>query len=136
AIQIGDALEDAHTKGIVHRDIKCENIMINSKNMIKVMDFGLAKLKGSLKLTKTSSTVGTLAYMAPEQIQGAEVDGRSDIFSFGIVMFEMLTGKTPFRGEHDAAMMYSIVNEEPESALKFRPELSPEIDRIIKRALE
>ncbi len=136
AVQIGDALSEAHSKGIVHRDVKAENIMVNSKNQIKVMDFGLAKLKGSLKLTRTSSTVGTLAYMAPEQIQGGEADARSDIFSFGIVLFEMLAGKTPFRGEHDAAMMYSIVNEEPESILKFRPDQSPELDRIIRRALE
>ncbi|MFI5251686.1 MAG: protein kinase [Bacteroidota bacterium] len=136
AIQIGDALQEAHSKGIVHRDVKCENIMVNSKNQIKVMDFGLAKLKGSLKLTRTSSTVGTLAYMAPEQIQGGDVDARSDIFSFGIVLFEMLTGKTPFRGEHDAAMMYSIVNEEPETVAKYKPDVSPEVERIIKRALE
>ena len=115
AIQIGEALQEAHSKGIVHRDVKAENIMVNAKNQIKVMDFGLAKLKGSLKLTRTSSTVGTLAYMAPEQIQGGEVDARSDIFSFGVVLFEMLTGQMPFRGEHEAATMYSIVNEEPQS---------------------
>ncbi len=136
AIQIGEALHEAHSKGIVHRDIKCENIMVNTRNQIKVMDFGLAKLKGSLKLTKASSTVGTLAYMAPEQIQGGEVDGRSDIFSFGVVLFEMLTGKMPFRGEHDAAIMYSILNEEPESIQKFVPDISPETDRIIRRAIE
>ncbi|TLY31375.1 MAG: tetratricopeptide repeat protein [Ignavibacteria bacterium] len=136
AIQIGDALNEAHGKGIVHRDIKCENIMVSSKNQIKVMDFGLAKMKGTMKLTHTSSTVGTLAYMAPEQIQGGIVDARSDIFSFGTVLFEMLTGKTPFRGEHEAAMMYSILNEEPESVAKYRPELSPELDRIIRRSLE
>jgi serine/threonine protein kinase/Flp pilus assembly protein TadD len=136
AIQIGEALHEAHSNGIVHRDIKCENIMVNSRNQVKVTDFGLAKLKGSLKLTKTSSTVGTLGYMAPEQIQGGEVDTRSDIFSFGVVLFEMLTGKMPFRGEHEAAMMYSILNEEPESLLKFKPDLSPELDRIIHRSLE
>ena len=136
AVHIGEALSEAHSKGIVHRDVKAENIMVSTKNQIKVMDFGLAKLKGSLKLTRTSSTVGTLAYMAPEQIQGGEVDARSDIFSFGIVLFEMLTGKTPFRGEHEAAMMYSILNEDPESVLKYRPDLSPEFDRIIHRALE
>ena len=136
ALQIGEALQEAHSKGIVHRDIKADNIMVNSKNQAKVMDFGLAKLKGSLKLTKTSSTVGTLAYMAPEQIQGGEVDARSDIFSFGTVLFEMLTGKTPFRGEHEAAVMYSILNEEPDSVLKCKPELSPELDRIIRRSLE
>lgn len=136
AAQIGEALQEAHGKGIVHRDIKCDNIMVNDRNQIKVMDFGLAKLKGSLKLTRTSSTVGTLSYMAPEQIQGGDVDHRSDIFSFGVVIFEMLTGKMPFRGEHEAAVMYSIMNEEPESLVKHRPDLSPEIDRIIRRALE
>ena len=136
AIQIGEALHEAHTKGIVHRDIKADNVMVNSKNQIKVMDFGLAKLKGSLKLTRTSSTVGTLAYMAPEQIQGGEVDARSDIFSFGVLLFEMLTGHYPFRGEHEAAILYSIVNEDPESVLKTRPECSAELDRIISRALE
>lgn len=136
AIQIGEALHEAHSKGIVHRDIKCENIMVNSRNQIKVMDFGLAKLKGSLKLTKTSSTVGTLAYMAPEQIQGGEVDARSDIFSFGVVLFEMLTGRMPFRGEHDAAIMYSILNEEPDPLTKYLPDASPELLHILNRALE
>ncbi len=136
AIQIGDALHEAHSKGIVHRDVKCENIMVNGKNQIKVMDFGLAKLKGSLKLTRTSSTVGTLAYMAPEQIHGGDVDARSDIFSFGIVLYEMLAGRTPFRGEHEAAMMYSILNEMPEALSRLRPEISPELDRIVQRALE
>jgi serine/threonine-protein kinase len=136
AIQIGEALQEAHSKGIVHRDVKCENIMVNSKNQIKVMDFGLAKLKGSLKLTRTSSTVGTLAYMAPEQIQGGEVDARSDIFSFGVVLFEMLTGKLPFRGEHEAALIYSIVNEEPEALGKYLPGVSPDLERIVQRALE
>ena len=136
AIQIGDALREAHSKGIIHRDIKCENIMINARNQIKVMDFGLAKLKGSLKLTRTSSTLGTLAYMAPEQLQGGEVDARSDIFSFGVVLYEMLTGKTPFRGEHEAAMMYSIVNEPPASLTNLRPEIPTELDRIVQRSLE
>ncbi|HEY6193254.1 MAG TPA: protein kinase [Bacteroidota bacterium] len=136
AIQIADALQEAHSKGIVHRDIKADNIMLNAKKQIKVMDFGLAKLKGTLKLTRTSSTVGTLAYMAPEQIQGQDVDQRSDIFSFGVVLFEMLTGKLPFRGDHEAAIMYSIVNEEPESVQKYKPDLPPEFLHILGRALE
>lgn len=136
AIQIGEALAEAHEKGIVHRDVKAENIMVNSKNQVKVMDFGLAKLKGSLKLTRTSSTVGTLAYMAPEQIQGADVDARSDIFSAGIVLYEMLTARTPFRGEHEAALMYSIVHEEPDTIARYRPDTSPELERIVTRALE
>ncbi len=136
AIQIGEALQEAHSKGIIHRDIKAENIMVNSKNQIKVMDFGLAKLKGSLKLTRTSSTIGTLAYMSPEQIQGIEADTRSDIFSYGVVLFEMTTGKMPFRGEHEAAVMYSIVNEEPENAAKYREDVPSELLHIIKKSLE
>ena len=136
AIQIAEALQEAHAHGIVHRDIKADNIMVNSKNQIKVMDFGLARLKGSLKLTKTSSTVGTLAYMAPEQIQGGEVDARSDIFSFGIVLYEMLTGRLPFRGEHDAAMLYSIVNDEPDPLQHHIPDAPSELLHILDRALE
>ena len=136
AAQIGEALQEAHSKGIVHRDIKADNIMLTSKGQAKVMDFGLAKLKGALKLTRTSSTVGTLGYMAPEQIQGGEVDARSDIFSFGVLLFEMLTGHLPFRGEHDAAMMYSIVNEQPEPIEKYLPEASQEFLHIFNRALE
>jgi Tol biopolymer transport system component/predicted Ser/Thr protein kinase len=136
AIQIGEALQEAHGKGIVHRDIKTDNIMVNSKNQIKVMDFGLAKLKGSLKLTKISSTVGTLAYMAPEQIQGEQVNARSDIFSFGVVLYEMLTGHLPFRGEHEAAMMYSILNEEPESLQKHLLDAPPELVHVLDRVLE
>jgi serine/threonine protein kinase len=136
AVHIGEALQAAHAKGIVHRDIKADNIMLTSTGQAKVMDFGLAKLKGSLKLTRTSGTIGTLAYMAPEQIQGGEVDARSDIFSFGVVLFEMLIGHLPFRGEHEAAMMYSILNEEPESVQKTRQDLTPEIEHIIRRALE
>ncbi len=136
AIQAGEALQEAHRKGIVHRDVKAENIMVTASGQIKVMDFGLAKLKGSMKLTRTSSTVGTLAYMAPEQIQGSDVDARSDIFSLGIVLFETLTGQTPFRGEHEAAMMYSILNEEPQSLEQYRKDCPPDLDRIVRRALE
>ena len=135
-VQIGEALQEAHSKGIVHRDVKAENIMVNSRNQIKVMDFGLAKLKGSLRLTKATSTVGTLAYMAPEQIQGGEVDARSDIFSFGVVLYEMCTGKSPFRGEHDAAIMYSVLNEDPAPAGNLRPDMPPEAAHILANALE
>ena len=136
AIQIGEAMQEAHAKGIVHRDIKADNIMLTVKGQAKVMDFGLAKLKGSLKLTRTSSTVGTLGYMAPEQIQGGEVDHRSDIFSFGVLLFEMLAGKLPFRGEHEAAMVYSIVNEEPQPIDQLLPDLSPIVVNLIQRCLE
>ena len=135
AIQIGEALHEAHSKNIIHRDIKADNVMVTAKNKIKVMDFGLAKLKGSLKLTRTSSTVGTLAYMAPEQINGGEVDSRSDIFSFGVLFYEMLTGKMPFRGEHQAAMVYSIVNEPAEPITKYLPDASEELSKIFEKAL-
>ena len=136
AIQIGEALHEAHGKGVVHRDIKADNIMVNSRNQVKVMDFGLAKIKGSLKLTRSSSTVGTLAYMAPEQVRGEEVDPRSDIFSFGVVLFEMLTGAIPFRGEHEAAVMYSVLNEEPEPVEKYRQDLPAGLVAVILRCLE
>lgn len=136
AMQIGEALAEAHKHGVVHRDIKADNIMVNARNQVKVMDFGLAKLKGSMKLTRDSSTIGTLAYMAPEQVRGDEVDARSDIFSYGVLLFEMLTGRMPFRGEHDAAMMYSIMNENPEPVSKFNPGVSEELRRVIERALE
>lgn len=136
AAQVGEALQEAHAKGIVHRDIKADNVMLTSKGQVKVMDFGLAKLKGSIKLTKTSSTVGTLGYMAPELIAGGEVDARSDIFSFGVLLFEMLTGRLPFRGEHEAAMLYSIMNEAPEPLTNHLPDAPPELVLLISKALE
>jgi len=136
AIQVAEALHEAHQRGIVHRDIKSENIMINTRRQVKVMDFGLAKLRGSLKLTKASSTVGTLGYMAPEQIQGAEADARADLFSFGVVLYEMLAGRLPFRGEHEAALMYSILNEDPQPLRAQGGEPLPELEHIIAKALE
>ncbi len=136
AAQIGSALQEAHANGIIHRDIKADNIMVNSKGQVKVMDFGLAKLKGTMRLTRTTSTVGTLAYMAPEQIQGGDADVRSDIFSFGVVLFEMLAGKLPFRGEHEAAIMYSIVNEAPAPMEQFRTDVPAFIQYVIKKSLQ
>jgi serine/threonine protein kinase len=136
AIQIAEALQAAHKKEIVHRDIKSDNIMITGSGQVKVMDFGLAKLRGSLKLTKTSSTVGTLAYMAPEQIQGKGVDVRSDIFSFGVVLYEMLTGRLPFQGEYESSLMYAILNEEPPPVQKYRNDISSELLHVLNRTLE
>ncbi|MEJ2635226.1 MAG: protein kinase [Calditrichia bacterium] len=136
ALQIAEALQAAHEKDIVHRDIKSENIMITGSGQAKIMDFGLARIRGATSLTRSSSTVGTIAYMPPEHLQGREVDARSDIFSFGVVLYEMLTGELPFKGEYDSAMMYSILNEEPEPVQKYRPGLTSEFLHILDRALE
>jgi len=136
AMQIAEALQEAHQRGIVHRDIKSENIMVNTRKQVKVMDFGLAKLRGSLKLTRASSTVGTLNYMAPEQIQGAEADARTDLFSLGVVLYELLTGQMPFRGEHEAALMYSILNEEPQPLHLAGGKALPELEHILGKVLE
>ena len=108
AIQVAAGLCEAHEKEIIHRDIKSANIMITKKGQAKIMDFGLAKFAGQAKFTTTGTTVGTLSYMSPEQLQGEKVDARSDIFSFGVVLYEMLTGRLPFEGEYEAAIMYAI----------------------------
>ena len=135
AIAVADGLNAAHEHDIVHRDIKSENIMISKTSPVKIMDFGLAKRKGMTKITKTGSTLGTLAYMSPEQAEGLEVDRRSDLFSFGVVMYEMATGQLPFKGEHDAAIMYSIVNEAPILVSSINPNIPQVLERIIHKAL-
>jgi tetratricopeptide (TPR) repeat protein/predicted Ser/Thr protein kinase/TolB-like protein len=135
-IQIVEALQEAHVKEIVHRDIKTENIMVNDRGQVKVMDFGLAKLKGAARLTRTGSTVGTLAYMAPEQIDGRGADLRSDVFSLGVVLYELFTGQYPFRGEHEAAIVYSIMNEDPRPLQEQNPDAPSSLTQILNRALE
>src|SRR3989304_10288310 len=134
-VQICDALSSAHEKGIIHRDIKSDNIALTPKRLVKIMDFGLAKLKGASKLTRTGSTVGTAAYMSPEQAQGTEVDHRTDIFSFGVVFYELITGKLPFTGEHQAAIIYSICNEEPEPLARFRSGVPESLQRVADKVL-
>ena len=136
SVQICKALKAAHDKGITHRDIKSENIMINIDNMVKVMDFGLAKLKDEARLSRTSSTAGTIAYMAPEQIKGQDIDHRADIWALGVVLFEMLTGKFPFKGEYESAMSYSIVNTDPEPIAEFRENIPFNLEQVIYKSLE
>ena len=136
ALQIADGLQAAHDKQIVHRDVKAENIMVTPDGRAKVMDFGLAKLQGVSKLTQVGSTIGTLAYMSPEQVEGIETDHRTDIFSFGVLLFEMLTGKLPFQAVHEAALMYEIINVAPPAPSTLRAGLEAELDRIVLKCLE
>ena len=135
-VQIAEGLAIAHEKGIVHRDIKSDNIMVTTRGQVKIMDFGLAKLRGVSRVTKTASTLGTVAYMSPEQAQGEEVDARTDIWSLGVVMYEMLTRRLPFKSEYEQALVYSILHEEPQSVLSLRADTPLKLERIIRRALE
>jgi len=134
AVQIAQGLAKAHGQGIVHRDIKPANILITKDGLVKIVDFGLAKL-GGLKLTKTGMTLGTAQYMSPEQARGEQVDQRTDIWSLGIVLYEMLTGKHAFPGEYDQATLYAIMNEEPEPVTALRAGVPMELERIVMRCL-
>ncbi len=130
-IQLADGLAAAHEKGIVHRDVKPENIMLQKDGRVRIMDFGLAKLKSASRLTKVGSTVGTTGYMSPEQVQGQESDHRSDIFSLGVILYEMFAGQSPFKGAHETAINYEIVNVDPDPISSVKPEIDPELDAIV-----
>ncbi len=136
ALQLCDGLSKAHVQSVVHRDIKPANILITPDGQVKLTDFGLATWRGASQLTKEGTTVGTAAYMAPEQIQGKKTDPRSDLFSLGVVLYEMIARRRPFVGDHDAAISYAITNEIPEPLQRYKSGLHPGLEQIVARALE
>ena len=135
ATQIAEGLQVAHSKEIVHRDIKSANIMITNDGKVKIMDFGLAKIAGGAQLTKEHSTLGTAAYMSPEQARGEEVDHRSDIWSFGVVLYEMLTGELPFNGDYEQELIYAILNEEPKDISLLLPDIPEFLEQVVAAAM-
>ncbi|TFH02271.1 MAG: tetratricopeptide repeat protein [Calditrichales bacterium] len=135
ATQIASGLQAAHEKDIVHRDIKSSNIMITKKGKVKILDFGLAKIRGGVQVTKEQSTLGTAAYMSPEQARGEDVDHRSDIWSFGVVFYEMLNGNLPFKGDYEQAIIYSILNDDPKPLNLENSNVSLQLGKIVSRSL-
>ena len=136
ASQIANGLAKAHVKNIVHRDIKSANVQITVDGVAKILDFGLAKLGEKSQLTKEHTTMGTVVYMSPEQIRGQDVDFRTDIWSLGVLLYEMITGQLPFKGEYESAIQYSILNENPQAITGLRTGVPVELERIVKKALE
>lgn len=135
AAQIADGISRAHEDGIIHRDIKPANIMITSRDDVKILDFGLAKLAGQARVTQAGTTMGTIAYMSPEQSKGNDADHRTDIWSLGVMMYEMLTGDLPFQGAYDAAIVYSIMHEEAEPLSSYVPDINPSLEQVVQKAM-
>ncbi|MFC1799434.1 serine/threonine protein kinase [Candidatus Eisenbacteria bacterium] len=135
AIQVGEGLQEAHEQGIVHRDIKSGNIIITPKGRAKILDFGLARIPGQTVVTQEGVSMGTVSYMSPEQARGGALDHRTDIWSFGVMLYEMIVGRLPFRGDTASAVIYSILNETPDPLTGLRTGVPMELERIVMKAL-
>ena len=136
AIQISHGLAKAHSKEIIHRDIKPANLLVTEEDVVKIVDFGLAKLTGRTMLTKEATILGTASYMSPEQTQGSAVDHRTDIWALGVVLYEMLTGRKPFEGDYEQAVMYSIMNEVPDPIPVLRENVPSQLISIVEKTLQ